>query len=626
MAKVRLYDLMKKFNVGFETLVDFLIDKGESMPNPTINTKVPDSCLEELGARFGTDVKLKNASNKVITRLHAIKETVTLPPDKRLVALTRIPKIVDDEPYVPKHKRKTRTDKQEEYNLKYLDTLKEIEKIERKSKGEISPLTATAKHRLQKLYKTRKVLENSIHRFKSFIKANPGYEDLAIEVEKRRASEIEAQQKRAEEAKEEKRRKRLLKRQQAAKEKSKSATFNKSALPITDAKIRVDLDVTIKVKWDEVFFYDKKLEIKYAGQAYSIYCPESCYAYNSIISSFANRLAPIEVRISKSKAIVVNKITFDDIIMMLHFHNNLFHIDGKGGRTFVDIRRLSNIPKDILNTFFPLDKTNYLTYLQERQAPDIRYLPVFESGNDSPDGFLFTIKSTSGYLLVWESTDDRTHKSTYVFEAAEDELINLQQLLFDYIISDIGSKRLNLRNNRVKEFGGFSYSYIDHDFFPTWRNKFEHILNKKSTVLNRIKNEAIVVYENKTPIVLYEPVHNIVQNSIKNILEESNMYSHVLLESDHVDIKALTTKGLWHFFEIKTSKTKKCLREALGQILEYAHFKPTVKTEKLFIVGLYKMSDTEKQYIRLLRNLYNIPIWYIWFDEENMILHQPKDS
>ena len=159
----------------------------------------------------------------------------------------------------------------------------------------------------------------------------------------------------------------------------------------------------------------------------------------------------------------------------------------------------------------------------------------------------------------------------------------------------------------------------------TWRNKFEQILNKKA-VAGIVKNEATVVYETKTPVVLYEPVHNIVQNSIKKILEESNMYSKVLLESDHVDIKALTTKGQWHFFEIKTSKTKKCLREALGQILEYAHFQPTVKTEKLFIVGLYKMSDTEKQYIRLLRNLYNIPIWYIWFDEENRMLHQPKDS
>lgn len=622
MGKVRLYELMKIYNVGFTTLVDYLIDKGESLPNPTPNSKVSDYYLEGLKGYFGNDVKVKNASDKVISRLHAIKETVSLPPDKRLVALSRIP-VVDAEPYTPKTKRKTRADKQEEYNLKYLSAIREIEKIEIKVRNDATLLTPEINKKLQKLYKERRNLENATRRFSSFIRTNPGYEDVAKEVEIRRQGEIEAQRKLQEEAREERRRQRLLKRQQAAKEKAKAKTTT-HVPKNTPQEIADDVPVIIKVKWEEVFFDDKRIEVSYKGKSYSVFCPESCTAYNSIILSFAARLSPIELRLYKSKATVLNTIAFDDIIKMLSFHNNLFHFDDNSGSHLIDIRRLSNVPKELLSSFFPIDKTDYLNYLQEKQDSEIRYLPVFESQRESPDGFLFTIKYDDGYLLVWESTDVRTHKSTYVFETTAEELIHLQQLLFDYIISNIAGKRQNLRNNRVKEFGGFNYTYIDHDFFPTWRNKFEEILRSK--ISTKCKNESIVVYEPKTPIISYKPTHNIVQNQINEILKDSGIYSEVVLESENVDIKAQTKNGKWHFFEIKTSKTRMCLREALGQILEYAHFKPIVMAEKLFIVGLYRMSDVEKQYIRLLRNLYNIPVWYMWFDIETQVLHQPSDS
>jgi hypothetical protein len=124
------------------------------------------------------------------------------------------------------------------------------------------------------------------------------------------------------------------------------------------------------------------------------------------------------------------------------------------------------------------------------------------------------------------------------------------------------------------------------------------------------KSEAKVVYRIEYKKSSYDPVHNIMQNGVKQYLEKSGEYDEVLLEVDNVDVKAKTNNGDWHFFELKTSSPRKCIREALGQILEYAHFPADNKAKKLFIVGQAELSDDEKKYLKYLRSQYNIPVWY----------------
>ena len=61
MAEIRLNKLTKQFNIGLQTLVDFLNGKGANL-NLDPNVKVSDEYLPELEKAFGKDLKAKEDS------------------------------------------------------------------------------------------------------------------------------------------------------------------------------------------------------------------------------------------------------------------------------------------------------------------------------------------------------------------------------------------------------------------------------------------------------------------------------------------------------------------------------------------------------------------------------------
>lgn len=76
MAQIRLNKLIKQYNIGLGTLVDFLVQKGYSVEyNP--NGRVDSSALALLEERFGGDVALKEAAEKVDARLSEILTTAS---------------------------------------------------------------------------------------------------------------------------------------------------------------------------------------------------------------------------------------------------------------------------------------------------------------------------------------------------------------------------------------------------------------------------------------------------------------------------------------------------------------------------------------------------------------------
>ena len=73
MAEIRLSKLTKQFNIGLQTLVDFLNDKGAGVEmNP--NAKISDSFLPAIESKFGDEQKLKQDSEKVAIKLKEIIE------------------------------------------------------------------------------------------------------------------------------------------------------------------------------------------------------------------------------------------------------------------------------------------------------------------------------------------------------------------------------------------------------------------------------------------------------------------------------------------------------------------------------------------------------------------------
>lgn len=130
-----------------------------------------------------------------------------------------------------------------------------------------------------------------------------------------------------------------------------------------------------------------------------------------------------------------------------------------------------------------------------------------------------------------------------------------------------------------------------------------------------------VVFNVAEKTVEMDLLHKRMQKNIKEILLKEG-YHRVYLENEHVDIKAFTTDGRKHFFEVKTYGAKESIREALGQILEYTHYPSMNRAEKMFIIGPAAPDEKDLQYLELLRNKYKIPVWYRWYSVEDNILHE----
>ena len=114
-------------------------------------------------------------------------------------------------------------------------------------------------------------------------------------------------------------------------------------------------------------------------------------------------------------------------------------------------------------------------------------------------------------------------------------------------------------------------------------------------------------------------MHKKIQNAVAVLLKAH--YSNLQIESctddsvkQRVDIKGFSkSEKEWHFFEVKTVSAKRCIREALGQRLEYTHYPDLNLASKLFIVGPEPPDEKDKAYMKLLRERYNLPIWFRWY-------------
>lgn len=119
---------------------------------------------------------------------------------------------------------------------------------------------------------------------------------------------------------------------------------------------------------------------------------------------------------------------------------------------------------------------------------------------------------------------------------------------------------------------------------------------------------------NVESITEIEAKHQKMQEGIIKILKAEG-YENVIAEEEHVDLRA-TLDGVVHFFEIKTNDTaKSCIREALGQILEYNHFPNSIRAEEMHIIGPVAPCEDEVLYVKFLNNTYNLNIDYWWYSE-----------
>lgn len=133
-------------------------------------------------------------------------------------------------------------------------------------------------------------------------------------------------------------------------------------------------------------------------------------------------------------------------------------------------------------------------------------------------------------------------------------------------------------------------------------------------------NTDIIKQKSDASIIFIDPIHKKIQNRIYDILNKKRKYHEVKLELNSVDIVARKNKNSdQEFYEIKTFATaKRSIREALGQILEYAYCSNNKPPGKLIIVSENNPGRETIEYMQLLRKRFRIPVYYQPFIDNDL--------
>jgi hypothetical protein len=97
----------------------------------------------------------------------------------------------------------------------------------------------------------------------------------------------------------------------------------------------------------------------------------------------------------------------------------------------------------------------------------------------------------------------------------------------------------------------------------------------------------------------------------------------VRMELDFVDLR-VTVEGAATFFEIKMDTlAKRCIRNAVGQLIEYSAYVAESKAKTWVVVGDPIPTDADIAYLRHLRSSFGLPIYFARFDWETGGLCEP---
>ena len=111
--------------------------------------------------------------------------------------------------------------------------------------------------------------------------------------------------------------------------------------------------------------------------------------------------------------------------------------------------------------------------------------------------------------------------------------------------------------------------------------------------------------------------HNQIQHALFEHLQSLNQGDisgeQITNDGTYIDV-AVRHNGEYTYYEIKTGlSAQSCIREALGQLLEYSHWPGALPAARLVIVGEPNLDDTAKDYLETLREKYSLSLEYRQF-------------
>ena len=160
------------------------------------------------------------------------------------------------------------------------------------------------------------------------------------------------------------------------------------------------------------------------------------------------------------------------------------------------------------------------------------------------------------------------------------------------------------------------FNWDDGDFPITTNQPSTH--GKKDP--RRAENERIRAAQKGSTV---DPRHVRLQNRLYDYLRKEHGEGNVHYEQDNVVDLAVENPNGSTFYEIKMETTaKRCIRQAMGQLMEYSHYPECRKADKLVVVGDAPPTNEDRLYLEFLRREYRMPISYSCFHWDSCALQE----
>lgn len=281
-----------------------------------------------------------------------------------------------------------------------------------------------------------------------------------------------------------------------------------------------------------------------------------------------------------------------------------YHVGGQGELQFnvgfEDVERVYTFRHGVA---FSLQPT------QER--PDITpIIPKIERFNE----YLRIYPNRFDGFVMWHWQDGR-RSTNYAVSSVPDYLLRAPTFIF--IGAQQRAEEINV-NLILDDFDRLLplYEYVEGTAsFPTLereRRGFEFVPGNKARA-------ARTAYERSAATVDKALRHNILQAALFDYLARIHGENNVSGEQNCgnrtlIDVCVQEDDG-YVYYELKTGlSAQSCIREALGQLMEYSYWPGAQEAKRLVIVGEAPCDEEATEYIRRLREKFSFPLEYRQFD------------
>lgn len=274
-------------------------------------------------------------------------------------------------------------------------------------------------------------------------------------------------------------------------------------------------------------------------------------------------------------------------------------------------------------------KNIYIDYLTSSYQDENPLLIAYEIFNGQEEKcFVFNISiDKKRSAIIYENVN--VNRATNVFIIDKQNYEESVNLIFNYFTDeDLSRKRMSIRTcqNPPEKFKAIEIKTINHDNLSTWINKLnelivpisrktadknpKHIqfvsgLNKKNDNPERVNTKETIVVTN-----LHDELKEKLYFQLSQKYGVDNVGTEICIGQKKIDL-VVKNKDSYDLYEVKTSQeVRTCIREAMGQIIDYAFFECEDKVGKMTIVGQTQISQEAAEYLENIRIKHNLPIYY----------------